>query len=72
MSLRCRRGDDIFPQNPDGSLQYDYTEYKDTWKAMEKLVEKGLTKAIGLSNFNKRQVDDILSVSSIKPAVLQV
>ncbi|XP_040264131.1 aldo-keto reductase family 1 member A1 isoform X1 [Bufo bufo] len=67
-----KRGDDIFPQNPDGSLQYDYTDYKDTWKAMEKLVEKGLTKAIGLSNFNKRQIDDVLSISTVKPAVLQV
>ncbi|XP_056389069.1 aldo-keto reductase family 1 member A1 isoform X4 [Hyla sarda] len=67
-----KRGDNIFPQNPDGSLQYDFTDYKDTWKAMEKLVEKGLTKAIGLSNFNKRQIDDILSIAAVKPAVLQV
>lgn len=67
-----KRGDNIFPQNPDGSLQYDFTDYKDTWKAMEKLVEKGLTKAIGLSNFNKRQIDDILSIATVKPAVLQV
>ncbi|XP_068098621.1 aldo-keto reductase family 1 member A1 [Hyperolius riggenbachi] len=67
-----KKGDNIFPQNPDGSLQYDYTDYKDTWKAMEKLVEKGMTKAIGLSNFNKKQIDDILSVATIKPAVLQV
>ncbi|XP_073400548.1 aldo-keto reductase family 1 member A1 isoform X1 [Dendrobates tinctorius] len=67
-----KRGDNIFPQNPDGSLQYDLTDYKDTWKAMEKLVDKGLTKAIGLSNFNKRQIEDILSFAAVKPAVLQV
>lgn len=67
-----KRGDNIFPQSMNGSLQYDFTDYRDTWKAMEKLVEKGLTKAIGLSNFNKRQIDDILSVATIKPAVLQV
>ncbi|XP_053325471.1 aldo-keto reductase family 1 member A1 isoform X2 [Spea bombifrons] len=66
-----KRGDSTFPQNPDGSVQYDLTDYKDTWKAMEKLVEKGLTKAIGLSNFNKRQMDDILGVAAVKPAVLQ-
>lgn len=53
-------------------MRYDYTDYKDTWKAMEKLVEKGLAKAIGLSNFNSRQIDDILSVATVKPAVLQV
>lgn len=39
---------------------------------MEKLVEKGLVRSIGLSNFNSRQIDDVLSVASIKPTVLQV
>uniref|UniRef100_A0A8C6JJD4 alcohol dehydrogenase (NADP(+)) n=2 Tax=Melopsittacus undulatus TaxID=13146 RepID=A0A8C6JJD4_MELUD len=66
------RGDNLFPKNPDNTMRYDYTDYKDTWKAMEKLVEKGLVKAIGLSNFNSRQIDDILSVATVKPAVLQV
>lgn len=53
-------------------MRYDYIDYKETWKAMEKLVEKGLVKAIGLSNFNSRQIDDILGIASVKPAVLQV
>ncbi|KAM6327357.1 aldo-keto reductase family 1 member A1 isoform 2-T3 [Podargus strigoides] len=66
------RGDNLFPKNPDNTMRYDYTDYKDTWKAMEKLVEKGLVKAIGLSNFNSRQIDDVLSVATVKPAVLQV
>ncbi|KAG6928289.1 aldo-keto reductase family 1 member A1, partial [Chelydra serpentina] len=66
------RGDTLFPKNPDGMMRFDYTDYKETWKAMEKLVEKGLVKAIGLSNFNSRQIDDILSMAAIKPAVLQV
>lgn len=39
---------------------------------MEKLVEKGLVRSIGLSNFNSCQINDILSVASIKPTVLQV
>ncbi|KYO48003.1 alcohol dehydrogenase [NADP(+)] isoform B [Alligator mississippiensis] len=66
------RGDNLFPKNPDGMMRFDYVDYKETWKAMEKLVEKGLVKAIGLSNFNSRQIDDILSMATIKPAVLQV
>ncbi|XP_043941850.1 aldo-keto reductase family 1 member A1 isoform X2 [Protopterus annectens] len=66
------RGDELFPKNPDGTIRYDYIDYKETWKAMEKLVEKGLVKAIGVSNFNSRQIDDVISIATIKPAVLQV
>lgn len=51
---------------------YDDIDYKLTWAAMEKLVGEGLVRSIGLSNFNSRQIDDILSVASIKPTVLQV
>lgn len=39
---------------------------------MEKLVEKGLVRSIGLSNFNSHQINDILAVANIKPTVLQV
>ncbi|KAK5618312.1 Aldo-keto reductase 1 member A1-B [Crenichthys baileyi] len=67
-----QRGDVSFPRTEDGTLLYDDTDYKVTWAAMEKLVEKGLVRSIGLSNFNSRQIDDILSVASIKPTVLQV
>ncbi|XP_075997742.1 aldo-keto reductase family 1 member A1-B [Genypterus blacodes] len=67
-----QRGDVPFPKKEDGTMLYDDIDYKITWAAMEKLVERGLTRAIGLSNFNTRQIDDILSVASIKPAVLQV
>lgn len=67
-----KRGDDPFARAEDGTIQYDDIDYKDTWTAMEKLVKKGLVKAIGLSNFNSRQIDDVLSVATTKPAVLQV
>lgn len=70
--LPNRRGNNLFPKNPDGTMRYDYIDYKETWKSMEKLVAKGLVKAIGLSNFNSHQIDDVLSIASVKPAVLQV
>ncbi|GCC26931.1 hypothetical protein chiPu_0005351 [Chiloscyllium punctatum] len=72
MEQRLRRGDIAFPKNPDGTISYDFIDYKETWKAMETLVRKGLVKAIGLSNFNSRQIDDIISTATIKPAVLQI
>ncbi|XP_068174620.1 aldo-keto reductase family 1 member A1-B [Antennarius striatus] len=70
--LGFQRGDDPFPKAEDGTMLYDTTDYKLTWAAMEKLVDKGLIKSIGLSNFNSRQLDDVLSVARIKPTVLQV
>ena len=42
-------------------------------KEMEKLVDNSKAKTIGLSNFNKTQIVEILSIPGIKhrPAVLQ-
>ncbi|ONH64956.1 Alcohol dehydrogenase [NADP(+)] [Cyberlindnera fabianii] len=46
--------------------------YKETWKEMEKLLATGKTKAIGISNFAKCELDDLLSECTIKPAVHQM
>ncbi|KAG7481385.1 hypothetical protein MATL_G00066190 [Megalops atlanticus] len=70
--MAFQRGAEVMPRNADGTIRYGYTHYRDTWKAMEVLVEQGLVKAIGLSNFNARQVDDILSIAKHKPVVNQV
>lgn len=72
LTSMIRRGDAPFPKKEDGTILYDDIDYKLTWAAMEKLVGKGLVRAIGLSNFNSRQIDDVLSVANIKPTVLQV
>nr|XP_035113665.1 aldo-keto reductase family 1 member A1-like [Callithrix jacchus] len=66
------RGDNPFPKNADGTIRYDSTHYKETWKALEALVAKGLVRVLGLSNFSSQQIDDILSVASMRPAALQV
>jgi len=44
----------------------------DTWKEMEKCVELGLTKSIGVSNFNSVQIQAILDTCKIKPVTNQI
>lgn len=41
------------------------------YRQMEKAYKDGKVRAIGLSNFNKEQIAEILSVCEIKPTVLQ-
>lgn len=41
------------------------------YRQMEKAYREGKVRAIGLSNFNKTQIEEILSVCEIKPSVLQ-
>uniref|UniRef100_A0A8C6BFE2 Aldo-keto reductase family 1 member A1 n=1 Tax=Monodon monoceros TaxID=40151 RepID=A0A8C6BFE2_MONMO len=61
-----------WPHNADGTIRYDSTHYKETGKALEAPVAKGLVRALGLSNFSSQQIEDVLSVASVCPAVLQV
>ena len=44
----------------------------ETWAAMEKLVDDGLVKHIGICNFGTSLLRDLLSYARIRPAVLQV
>jgi diketogulonate reductase-like aldo/keto reductase/pimeloyl-ACP methyl ester carboxylesterase len=42
------------------------------WAGMEGLVDAGLTRAIGVSNFSTEELSNLLSYAKIKPAVNQV
>lgn len=41
------------------------------YKLMEKAYKEGKVKAIGLSNFNQAQIQEILDICEVKPVVLQ-
>lgn len=64
--------EELWPRDVDGKLLLTDDDYVDTWKAMESLVKRGLIKSIGLSNFNKGQVERVLSIATILPVTNQV
>ena len=41
------------------------------YQLMEKAYQEGKVRAIGLSNFNKVQIQEILQICNVKPAILQ-
>lgn len=56
-------------------LHWPCDEFADTlrtWRVMESLVLSGAARAIGISNANSSDLDELYSAAKIKPAVLQV
>jgi len=53
-----------------GRASFDHVE---TWKRMEKLIKpEGPVRFIGVSNFSPAQMEELLAVASIRPAVHQI
>jgi diketogulonate reductase-like aldo/keto reductase len=66
-------GDEQDPRDANGNVIYDKgVTLLDTWTALERLVDEGKCKAIGLSDVNLEQVKEIFEAARIKPAVVHV
>ncbi len=66
-------GDDQDPRDANGNPIYDEgVTLPDTWNAMERLVENGSCKAIGISDCTIERVEEIVRSARIMPAVVQV
>ncbi|MDR1288296.1 MAG: aldo/keto reductase [Treponema sp.] len=79
--MRKDRFMDAFNESLD-RLKMDYVDmymlhwpvpmkYVKSWKAMEKIYETKKARAIGVSNFNIQQLEDLRAISDIIPAVNQ-
>ncbi|KAI5840159.1 alcohol dehydrogenase [Morchella snyderi] len=67
-----RSGSDWFPLDSEGKFELSSVSYVDTWKAMEALLATKKVRAIGISNFNERRINDLLSKCTVVPAVNQI
>ncbi len=45
---------------------------KTTWQIMEDYVRQGKVKSLGVSNFNRHHLDDLLSYAQIRPVINQI
>ena len=53
-------------------IHWPLGDYIGAWKDMEKAVQEGKVKSIGLSNFFGKHLEDILKIAKIMPVVDQV
>ena len=81
-----RDGSEAVRQSIDESLTKLKTDYidlllihwpvkdcvKDTWQVMEDYVRQGRVRSIGVSNFNRRHLDDLLTYADIRPVINQI
>ena len=66
-------GDELDPRDANGNVIYDKgVTLAETWEALEKLVDEGRCKAIGLSDIGLAGVKEIFEAARIKPAVVHV
>ncbi|CAK7326920.1 unnamed protein product [Dovyalis caffra] len=65
-------GDATDPPSKSGSEYRQFlNRLKQAWKAMEGLVDLGLVRAIGVSNFSVQQIKELLKFAKVVPAVNQ-
>jgi alcohol dehydrogenase (NADP+) len=61
-----------FPRDEDGRIREADVPLAETWAAMERLVDDGLVRSIGICNVSVPELEDLLQRARIPPAVVQV
>ncbi|KAM9683333.1 uncharacterized protein ACBT57_002527 [Dama dama] len=64
--LALKPGEELYPKDENGKLIFDSLDLCCTWEALEKCKDAGLTKSIGVSNFNHKQLEKILNKPGLK------
>uniref|UniRef100_G1Q4V0 NADP-dependent oxidoreductase domain-containing protein n=1 Tax=Myotis lucifugus TaxID=59463 RepID=G1Q4V0_MYOLU len=64
--MAFKPGDEIFPKDKKGNWIFHKTNLCATWEALEACKDAGLVKSLGVSNFNRRQLELILNKPRLK------
>ncbi len=62
----------LFPESAGDMISLDELPVAATWQAMEELVDRGLCRHIGVSNFSTTKLQSLLSAARINPEVNQI
>jgi alcohol dehydrogenase (NADP+) len=66
-------GDEQHPRDENDQPVYDSeVTLAETWRAMERLVDEGKCRSIGLSDIRLETLKEIVAAARIKPAIIQV
>ncbi|KAK1987448.1 aldo/keto reductase [Colletotrichum cereale] len=64
---------DRFPTKPDGSRDIIRSHsHVETWKSVEKLLDTGKARSIGVCNYSVRYLEELLPQAKVVPAVNQI
>ncbi|XP_049632274.1 aldo-keto reductase family 1 member C15-like isoform X8 [Suncus etruscus] len=64
--VAMKPGEEIMPMDASGKMMLEDVDLRETWEALEKCKDAGLTRSIGVSNFNLKQLEMILSKPGLK------
>ncbi|XP_070247334.1 aldo-keto reductase family 1 member C15-like isoform X2 [Myotis yumanensis] len=64
--IAMKPGEELMPKDVNGKIILETVDLRDTWEALEKCKDAGLTKSIGVSNFNHKLLEMILNKPGLK------
>lgn len=68
----CLKREVLYHESANDLISLEQLPIANTWAAMEQLVEKGLCRNLGVSNFSVKKLKSLLSTAKIQPEMNQI